>query len=89
MANTLRAVLHLAATEAARHLEKSRCTTLCNNCSKHKEWLEKETEGNRREKEKNRKKKEKNRKKGESYKKRRTDIEKKSDNYSRLLQHWS
>jgi hypothetical protein len=85
MANTLRAVLYLVVIEVARHLEKLRCTTLCNNCSKHKEWLEKETEKNKKEKEKNRKKKEKNRKKGELYKKRRTDIEKKLDNYSRPL----
>jgi hypothetical protein len=85
MANTLRVVLYLVVIEVARHLEKLRCTTLYNNCSKYKEWLEKETEKNKKEKEKNRKKKEKNRKKGELYKKRRTDIEKKLDNYSRPL----
>jgi hypothetical protein len=85
MANTPRVVLYLVVIEVARHLEKLRCTTLCNNCSKHKEWLEKEIEENRKEKEKNRKKKEKNRKKGELYKKRRIDIEKKLDNYSRPL----
>jgi hypothetical protein len=87
MANTPRAVLHLAAIEAAKHLEKSRCTTLCNNCSKRKEWLEKETEENKRKKEKNKKKKGKNRKKGESYKRRRIGIERKSDNCRRPSRH--